>query len=260
MYINRTITIAALFGGFISIILCVVFGNALFALIAAVFFALAVALWKYGYLFIPVITKATNIVEIRDSYEIPPSRDYIIKKRPEGYYCTKFLEIRFYESAMDKGENEKRFIFESFEKAVSALKYVVKLSMLISAIDVSKHIEELKTRRSNIETKRFSQEKLDSSDIIRYDREIAMLNRLLDRFSKGERPVEMIAFASTTAFGITRDEAVGKVNRQAKELKTILSSSLSCDTRDLRDLEMLKCFEWELFAPSNEEELRDEVF
>lgn len=260
MYTNRAITIASLVGGALSIILCVVYGSSLFAVVAALFFLIAIALWKYSYLIIPIITKATNIVEIRDSYEVPPTRDYIIKKRPEGYYCTKFMEIRFYESAMDKGENEKRFIFESFEKAVSALKYVVKLSMLISPIDVSKHIEELKTRRSNIETKRFSQEKLDSADIIRYDREIAMLNRLLERFSRGERPVEMIAFASTTAFGLTRDEAVGKVNRQAKELQTILSSSLSCDVRELKDLEMLKCFEWELFAPTSEEEIRDEVF
>lgn len=260
MYFNRGVIIASLLGGFASIVLCVVFNNTLFAIIAALLFALSLALWKYGYLFVPVITKMTNIVEVRDSYEIPPTRDYVIKKRPEGYYCTKFLEVRFYESSMDKGENEKRLIFESFEKAVSALKYVVKLSMLISAIDISKHIDEIKTRRSNLETKRFSQEKLDQTDIIRYDREIAMLNRLLDRFSKGERPIEMIAFASTTAFGLTRDEAVSKVNRQAKELRTILSSALSCDVNELKDTEMLKCFEWELFAPPSEEEMRDEVF
>jgi len=260
VYFNRGVIIASLLGGFASIVLCVVFNNTLFAIIAALLFALSLALWKYGYLFVPVITKMTNIVEVRDSYEIPPTRDYVIKKRPEGYYCTKFLEVRFYESSMDKGENEKRLIFESFEKAVSALKYVVKLSMLISAIDISKHIDEIKTRRSNLETKRFSQEKLDQTDIIRYDREIAMLNRLLDRFSKGERPIEMIAFASTTAFGLTRDEAVSKVNRQAKELRTILSSALSCDVNELKDTEMLKCFEWELFAPPSEEEMRDEVF
>jgi hypothetical protein len=260
VYFNRGVIIASLLGGFASIVLCVVFNNTLFAIIAALLFALSLALWKYGYLFVPVITKMTNIVEVRDSYEIPPTRDYVIKKRPEGYYCTKFLEVRFYESSMDKGENEKRLIFESFEKAISALKYVVKLSMLISAIDISKHIDEIKTRRSNLETKRFSQEKLDQTDIIRYDREIAMLNRLLDRFGKGERPIEMIAFASTTAFGLTRDEAVSKVNRQAKELRTILSSALSCDVNELKDTEMLKCFEWELFAPPSEEEMRDEVF
>jgi hypothetical protein len=170
------------------------------------------------------------------------------------------MEVRFYESSMDKGEGEKRLIFEAFEKAVSTLKYVVKISMLVSAIDISKHIDDIKTRRSNIETKRSAEDKLNPGDMIRYDREIAMLNRLLDRFGKGERPVEVIAFASTTSFGLTRDEAVAHVSRQSKELKTILSSALGCDIRELRDLEMLKCFDWEMFYPTTEEEMRDEVF
>jgi len=206
------------------------------------------------------LTQATNVIEIRDNYEVPPSRDYIIKKTPAGYYATKFLEIRFYESSMDKSEEGKKLLFESFEKAVSSLKYVVKLSMLISAIDISKHIDEIKTKRSNVETKRSSEEKINPGELIRYDREIAMLNRLLDRFGRGERPVEVVSFATTTSFGLTRDEAVSRANRQAKELRTILSSSLGCDVSELKDLDMLRCFEWELFYPTTEDEIRDEVF
>ena len=260
MFINRAITIASLLGGFIAIVLSFIFGSPIFSLLAAILFTLSLLLWKYGYLIIPVLTQATNVVEIRGNFEIPPSRDHIIKKRPEGYYATKFLEIRFYESSMDKSEEEKKFLFESFEKSVSSLKYVVKLSMLISAIDISKHIDEIKTKRSNVEAKRSSEEKLSQGDLIRYDREIAMLNRLLDRFSRGERPVEVVSFVSTTSFGLTRDEAVSRANRQAKELKTILSSSLGCDINELKDLDMLKCFEWELFYPTTEDEIRDEVF
>lgn len=260
MFVNRGITIASLLGGFLAIVLSLTFGSVWFALLAAMFFTLSLVLWKYGYLLIPMITKATNVIELRDNYEVPPSRDYIIKKTPDGYYSSKFMEIRFYESSMDKNESEKRLLFESFEKAVSSLKYVVKISLLLSAIDISKHIDEIKTRRSNVETKRGAEEKLNPGEIIRYDREIAMLNRLLDRFSRGERPIEAISFASTTSFGITREEAVTRVQRQAKELKTILSSSLGCDVRELKDLEMLKCFEWELFYPTTEEEMKDEVF
>jgi hypothetical protein len=40
----------------------------------------------------------------------------------------------------------------------------------------------------------------------------------------------------------------------------MLSSSLGCDVRELKDLEMLKCFEWELFFPTTEEEIKDELF
>ncbi len=263
MFLNRAVTVAALVGGFIAIIISLVYGgegNVLFATIAGLLFLTSIATWKYGYLFIPVITQATNIVEIRGDYEVPSSRDYIIKKTHDGYYATRFLEIRFYESSIDKGEGEKTMMFESFEKAISSLKYIVKISLLISAIDLSKHIEEIKTKRSNIEVRRSAEGKIKADEVIRYDREIAMWNRLLDRLGRGERAVEVIAFASTTAFGLTREEAVSRVNRQAKELKTILSSSLACDITDLKDLDMLKCFEWELFFPTTEEELRDEVF
>lgn len=260
MFLNRAVTVAALVGGFIAVIVSLVYGNAIFAIVAGILFVISIMTWKYGYLFIPVITKATNIVEVRDSYEVPSSRDYIIKKTHDGYYASKFMEIRFYESAIDKGEGEKTMMFESFEKAISSLKYIVKISLLISAIDLSKHIEEIKTKRSNIETRRAAEGKIKAEEVIRYDREIAMWNRLLDRLGKGERAVEVIAFGSTTAFGLTRDEAVSRVNRQAKELRTILSSALACDVADLKDLEMLKCFEWELFFPTSEEELRDEVF
>jgi hypothetical protein len=260
VFLNRAVTVAALVGGFVAVIASLIYGNAVFAIIAGILFVISILIWKYGYVFIPVITKATNIVEVREGYEVPSSRDYIIKKTHDGYYATKFLEIGFYESSIDKKEGEKAMMFESFEKAISSLKYIVKVSLLISAIDLSKHIEEIKTKRSNIETRRASEGKIKADEVIRYDREIAMWNRLLDRLGKGERAVEVIAFASTTSFGLTREEAVSRVNRQAKELKTILSSSLACDIAELKDLDMLKCFEWEMFFPTTEEELRDEVF
>jgi hypothetical protein len=262
VFLNRAVTIAALVGGFFSILIALIFsgGSVLFSLIAAAFFALSILTWKYGYLFIPMITKATNVIEVRNDYEVPPTRDYILKKTPAGYYASKFMEIRYYESSMDKSEEEKKTMFESFEKAISSMRYITKISLLVSAIDLSKHIDEIKTRRSNVETKRAAEWRTKPDELIRYDREIAMWNRLLDRLGKGERPVEVVAFCSTTAFGLTREEAVSKVARQAKEVRTILSSSLGCDVRELKDLEMLKCFEWDLFFPTSEEEFHDEIF
>jgi hypothetical protein len=234
--------------------------NAVAAIVASIFFCLALTVWKYGYLLIPVITKATNIVEVRSNYEIPSSRDYIIKKTEGGYVSSKFLEIGFYESSLDKDKDGKTAMFESFEKAIGALKYVVKITMLMSTLDLSGHVDEIKTKRSSIEAKKSRESKLSADDAMRMDRELAYWNRLLDRIGSGERPIEMIAFASTTAFGLTREEAVSKVNRQAKELKTILSSSLGCDVKELTDLDMIKCFEWDFFFPTNQEEVRDVNF
>ena len=260
MIINRAITIASLAGGALALVISLIYASPILTLIAAAFFTATVAFWKYGYLFIPAITKATNIVEIRGNYEVPPARDCIIRKTEGGYYASKFLEIRFYESSMDKDNEEKKLMFESFEKAISSLKYVVKISLMISAIDLSNHIDEIKTKRSSVETKKSKSVRLAGDESMRMDRELAYWNRLLERITQGERPVEILAYATTTSSGLTRDEALSRVARQAKELKTILSSSLGCDIRELNDLEMIKCFEWEQFTPTLQDDLRDEVF
>lgn len=260
MFVNRAVTTIALVGGVLSIIISLVYANPLLPIIAAVFFTISLLLWKCSYLIIPAITRATNIVEIRNGFEIPPSRDYILKKNENGYYASKFLEVNFYESSMDKGTDEKRTMFDSFEKAISSLKYIVKVSLMISALDLSNHIDEIKTKRSSVEAKKAKDIKLARDESMRMDRELAYWNRLLDRISLGERPVEVIAFASTTAFGLTKEEALGRVSRQAKELRTILSSSLGCDIRELKDAEMLRCFEWDYFFPTTREEIKDALF
>ncbi len=251
---------AALVGGVLAIIVSLVFSNPIIPIFAAFSFTLSLFLWKYGYLFVPMLTRATNLVEVRGGYEVPPTRDYIVKKSRSGYYATKFLEVRLYESSMDKDQDQKKMMFESFEKAISSLKYVVKISMMISAMDLSGHIDDIKTKRSTAETRRSKSGVMASDEQLRTDREIAMWNRLLDRITQGERPVELVAFASTTAYGLTRDEALSRVSRQSKELRTILSSSLGCDIRELSDLEMLKCFEWDTFFPTTQEEIKDAVF
>lgn len=259
MIINRAITIISLLGGVLAIVLALIFGAYIPALISAVLFSFSLFVWKYGYLLVPHITKAANIVEVRGNYTIPPSRDHVLKKSSNGYYATKFLEIMLYESTVDKGEAEKRSLFESFEKALGSLKHTLKVSFLLSSIDVSKYADEIKTKRSEAEARKA---KLSSNnpDAIRLDREIAMWNRMLERLTSGERPMEIIAYASTTSFGATKDEAVARAKRQSQEIKTILASTLSADVRDLSDLDMVRCLEWEYFIPEGREELLDEVF
>ena len=258
-YTNRIMTFVPLVGGIIAILLGAALSSTLLIMFASFAFVCSLVLWQYGYLIVPAITKATNIIEIRNGYEVASTRDYIIKKATQGYYAAKFLEIQFYESSMDKEQEQKRLLFESFEKAISSLKYIVKISLLISAVDLSKHIDEIKTKRSSAESTKAKYTKDGSQEVVRLDREIAMWNRLLDRITHGERPVEIIAFASTTAFGLTKEEAVAKVRRQAKEVKTILSSALGSEVIELVDKDMLRCFEWDLIFPANYEELRDEM-
>ena len=76
---NRMYTITALGGGLLSVLLVFVSGQVLFALLASLFFAISVLVWKYGYILMPFFTSAAKIVEVRGGYTIPPTRDCIIK-------------------------------------------------------------------------------------------------------------------------------------------------------------------------------------
>lgn len=259
MTLNRIITILCLLGGMLAFILALVFGAYVPAILSAFLFFLSLFIWKYGYLLIPYFTKAANIVEVRGEYIIPPTRDYILKKSEGRYYATKFLEILFYESTLDKNKEGRHFLFESIERALGSLKQTVKIGFLLSPIDLSSYSDNIKTKRSEAEAKK-SKISEQSPDIVRLDREIAMWNRLLERISSGEKPMEIITYATTTASGATKDEAVMRVKRLAQEIKTILSSTLHADVNELSDLDMIKCFEWEYFVPERREDFLDEVF
>ena len=122
MFYNRIITIACLIGGLITLLLSMSFGSVIFSAFASICFLLALMFWKYGYVIFPMLSKATNIVEIRGSYEVPSSRDYIIKKNENGYYASKFLEIKFYESAIEKGGKSENIYARSFRACNKFLK------------------------------------------------------------------------------------------------------------------------------------------
>ncbi len=259
MIMNRTITIISLVGGLIAIFLSFILGSSLFALISAILFAFSFIIWKYGYLIIPYITKATNIIEVRGNYIVPPTRDYILKKTNNGWYATRYLEIIFYESSIDKNKEGRTNLFESFEKTLASIKHNVKISYLISPIDMSKYIDEIKTKRSEAEAKK-ARLKPNDPEYIKIEREISMWNNQLEKIAYGEKPMEIVAYVSTTSFSPTKEEAVALSKRRASEIKTIISSVLAADVRELKDLDMLKCFEWDYFIPETHDEFEDEVF
>lgn len=259
MIANRVVTFAALGGGLLSLLFSFVSGQVVFALFASIFFALSIIIWKYGYLIIPFFTSAAKIVEVRGGHSIPPTRDCITKRIAGGYYASKFLEIKFYESMIDKGDADRSAMIESFEKSLASLKNVIKISLMVSSVDLTKHIDKIKTKRSASESRR-RRLPPNSEEQVRIDREIAMWNRLLERITHGDRSLEITAFAQTTAFGVTKEEAISKARRQAKEARTIISSTLGADVTELLDTDMIKCFEWSYFIPADSEQLRDEVF
>ncbi|MBI2079313.1 hypothetical protein HYT84_00990 [Candidatus Micrarchaeota archaeon] len=69
----------------------------------------------------------------------------------------------------------------------------------------------------------------------------------------------VIAYAMTTAAGVSKEGAIASVKAQATELKTVLANALNVEVEWLTADEMLKCFEWEKFFPTSPTELEETI-
>ncbi|VVC00559.1 Uncharacterised protein [uncultured archaeon] len=259
---NRLYTALAVAGGFFSLSVALFFGSAPSAAIAAIFFFLSVALWKYGYIIVPALVKNANVIEIGRNFEIPPSQDMVVGRNGGNFLATVFLAARLYESSSEKTERQRAVMGEMFEKAVSSAGFPFKVTALVCPLDLRNELEEIRTKRSLAEERK---EKLASSsrhdsELARLEREIAMWNRQLEKLTTGEKPLEVVFYFSTTGSGMTKEEAMTRARHQAKELSVVAGSALSCEVAPLKGEEMKKCFWWDFFGPADHDELADQMF
>ena len=257
---NRQFAMVTVGVELLCLVIAVLSGNAII-IIACLALALAsVMMMKYGYLFVPMITKRLKIVEIRDKYEIPPSQDVVVKRVGSRYFASTFLQARVSESVTDKPETA-RTSMELFEKAITSMRHVVKYCTLVHNIDLDKYVEKVKAARSRAETKKSQlaggpPSPGSQADIARLEREVAMYTSQLERVSSGERPISSISYVMTTASSTNREEAIEKAKHQGAEMRTVIGSALDVDVIPLVGEDMKKCFEWEFMLPG-ERELND---
>ncbi len=235
------------------------------AFLVALFGFLSILFYKYGYIFVPLVTKFAKVVLITDTgYEIPPEQDVIVKKDEDSglYYASAFLGIRIFESMMEKTTEEIVAYNQYFERAISNLRFVMKLSYLLYVEDVEAKRQAILAKKMECQLRlQRERQKPNPDEIVctKLEREIAKWERELDKLIKGYRPMAVIAYAMTTATGVTKEAAMDKVRAQAKELEAILTNALNVKVEKLTGDEMLKAFKWEKFLPPTLEEAEEEV-
>lgn len=83
-------------------------------LLALIGTAMAVVIWKFGYVILPLITQRTNVVVMdNEGHEIPPSQDVIVKKLRENTTHLHFWELGFLNQLL-KNPNLKIWYIHSF--------------------------------------------------------------------------------------------------------------------------------------------------
>jgi hypothetical protein len=259
---NRLYTVLALAGGLFSLASALLLGSPTAAAIAALFFLLSLVAWKYGYALMPMLMSGAKVVEAGRNFEIPPSQDTIVGFSSGKYLATAFLSARLYESASERGKEGAKEMGERFERAVSFAGFPFKVCALLVPLELSEELEEIRAKRSIAESRRekLSGPRRHGAEAARLEREIAMWGRQAERLSSGEKPLEMVFYFSTTASGLSKEEAIARAGSQSEELAVVMGSSLACEVSRLRGEEMKRCFWWDFFGPTDRDDLADQVF
>ncbi|MBU0586194.1 hypothetical protein KJ780_01650, partial [Candidatus Micrarchaeota archaeon] len=199
-------------------------------LLAGVGALLAVLFYKYGYVLLPIITQQTKTnTWIKNEYEIPPSQNVVIKKGESGlYYASIFLGIPIYESVVEKSTEEAIAYNQFFERAISNLKFVTKISYLLYVEDVNEKRKIIETRRAEAQLRLAREREKPEPDVLRidrYEREVSKWSLELERLVKGIKPMGVVAYVMTTASGITSEAAIATARSQAQEIRATLSNA-----------------------------------
>lgn len=223
----------------------------------------AALIWKYGYIVIPLFTQRTNVILMdKMGYEIPPSQDVIVKNVEGVYYASVFLGIKIFESMTEKSTEEAIAYNQFFERAISNIKHVTKIAYMLYVEDVAQKRRDIEAKRAEAQL-RLARERdkpqADALTIDKYEREVAIWDMQLQRIIKGMKPMGVMAYAQTTAVGLSKDAAIASARSQANELRTLLANALNVEVVHLTGDQMLKCFEWDKFYPTSAKELEESV-
>jgi hypothetical protein len=263
----KTYTYAAIAVGFLGALFALIGGGGLLSLLGGLLAflgsVLGVLFWRYGYIMIPLITERTKIIMISDlGYEIPPSQDVIVKSINGVFYSSAFLGVKIFESATEKTGEETMSYNQFFERAISNIKYVTKIAYMLYVEDVGEKRKTIETKRAEAQLRLARERDKQQPDVLRMDkleREVAIWDNQLTKLIKGVKPMGVIAYAQTTAVGLSKDAAMAGARSQANELKTVLANALNVEVVNLSGDEMLKCFEWEKFFPMTAQEMEESV-
>jgi hypothetical protein len=180
---------------------------------------MAVLFFKYGYLLVPFIAQRAKIVMVTDTgYEIPPSQDVVIKKVANEYYASAFLAIKIFESATERSDEQNVAYNKYFERAISNMRYPVKICYLLYAEDVGEKRKMIETRKAEAQLRLAREKDKADPDVLKmekFEREISMWDAQLNRLIKGVRPMAVLAYAMTCAPGISKEAAVAGARAQS---------------------------------------------
>ncbi|MFH0927163.1 MAG: hypothetical protein V1822_01140 [Candidatus Micrarchaeota archaeon] len=255
---NKNVVVLSLAGGALSIFAAYYISSQILVFASSAFFLLSIIVWKFGYLLAPFLGSSFNLCIKGDGFELSQNQDSLIKQGEHGYTTTSFLSITLRDSTGFKSDGQKAALMEMFERSLSSLRHMLKISLIACPVNMSDYTQKLEEKRSLAEHRK-SQSK-DSAQISLLEREIQQYSSQLERLASGDAPMQVLAYAQTSAFGLTKEEALSRVRSQAKEAQSVLSSTLASDVKILQGEDLLQCATWEHTPPTSPEQISSSLF
>lgn len=233
--------------------------------ISALGATLAYLTWKFGHVMIPYLNKKffhITLLSQTGNYEIPESQDVIIKKYNDIYYASSYILLKLSELNVEGGQQQGVMYNEQFERAISNLDYVSQISFLVYVEDISKKRKDIEAKRGELQLRISREKDKDNPDpllIDKWERELQIWTNNLQDLIRGVRPMGVVSFVMVSAAGLSKEAAASVARRRAEEVTSVIGNALNVDTEILRAEDMIRCFEWQRFLPTEIVDLENQL-
>jgi len=258
---NRNMAYICIAGAGAALIASLIFQSPIFASLSAACFLLALSIWKYGYVIWPWFTSIAGISPGTAQARLTAPQDALVTRRGPSYFASVFLSVRLNDSSTDKDPPKRALLMEYFERAISSVRYPVKISLLISPLDTSAVSDELRAKRSAAEVhhaRALSSGKSHLADAARLKRQISSIDAILSKLSSGEQPMDISAYIMASAQGASEQEAISMARSRAGEIKAAFGTALNAEITQLAGEELLRCILLEHALPNSQDALSGE--
>ncbi len=257
---SRHAVYLALGGGAVSLLLAVLSGQGVFAMLAGLFFLASLVLYRFGNVLVPWLLSRATIIQTRGPHQILD--DAVVLATDERTLASCFLRVHVTQNPSSQEPDAVRAHALAFERMISSLRFPVKYSLLVYALDTEKYREDILVKRLEAEmaiTRLKKDPKPSAAAVSREERRLSMHTRTLERLSCGEKPLDAEYLVMTCAQGSSPTDAIACAKRQARQLKAVVSNALGFPVSEVTGPDLPRVLDWEFMLPPTYDSFVDEA-
>jgi hypothetical protein len=224
----------------------------LLLLFSLIFDVVAFASRRYAYIMLPILRQHKKKIVLSDSepYSLSTSEDAIIKMEKGEYIATVYISIPIYRSATEMGEAEKIEFSRQVSKLVGISSDPIRFTAEMYMMNKDAYIQTLRDAINIAETEeaQMMQTGKDAERIEVVRGKLAMWRNILQSSSSAQS-MELVSYASISAYGSKEYEALSMAQQKAREAISGIGATFGVTPSIITGKEILKFVEPEYLIP-----------